>query len=132
MEWWVKVLAQTPYIAMILALVSVVVYLFRLYKKTRDDSAAKIADLQLKHTNDLVKATGALQDLTAEYLKQSFADSANWQDRYKSFEDLFKKHVEDDIASTSRVEKLVEDTEYRIKEYVDHAVKDILHGIHTN
>jgi len=103
----------------------VVIYLFRSKEK-----------LQTKYTDDLVKATGALRDLTAEYLKQSFTDSAGWQDRYKGFEDTFKKHTSDDAAADMRIEgKLstitteLDKHETRMKEHVDRAVERLLHAL---
>ena len=60
---------------MLIAMAITVVYLFR----SRDQ-------LQAKYTADLIQATSALQELTAEYLKQAFADSAAWQDRFQSLD----------------------------------------------
>jgi len=62
-------------VAIVLALATTVVYLFRSRER-----------LQHKYAEDMVKATSALQELTAEYLKQAFTDSAAWQDRFKSLE----------------------------------------------
>jgi uncharacterized membrane-anchored protein YhcB (DUF1043 family) len=124
-ETWAELLKDSPYIAMIIALAAVVVYLFR--GKERQ---------QTKYTEDLVKATGALQDLTAEYLKQSFADSAGWQDRYKGFEDTFKQHSSEDAAADARIEAKIAEVhtaidkhETRVKEHVDRAVERIIHGL---
>lgn len=125
MEWWAKLLAEAPYIAIILALAAVVVFLF----KSRDKLQSKITELQAKHTDDLVRATSALQDLTAEYLKQSFADSAGWQDRYKSFEATFKQHSEDDKSADARIEAKLSELDGRVKDYIERAVKDVLHGV---
>lgn len=109
MEGWVRLLEDSPYVAIIIALASVVIYLFR----SRDK-------LQTKYTNDLVQAISTLQSLTAEYLKQSFTDSANWQERYSAFEGTFKKHVDDDLVATDRILTELEKTEARLKEHFDH------------
>jgi hypothetical protein len=121
MELWAELLKDSPYVAIILGLGFAVVYLYR-----RKEA------VQAKYTEDLVKATGALQDLTAEYLKQSFADSANWQDRYKSFEDTFKQHASEDAVADQRLDSRIaglqtslEKHEVRIKEHIDLAVERI-------
>lgn len=125
MQTWAELLKDSPYIAMIIALVSVVVYLFRAKERQ-----------QVKYTEDLVQATMALQDLTAEYLKRSFDDSVGWQDRYKGFEDTFKQHTADDAAAAKSIESKLDGLlialdkhEDRVKEHVDRAVERITHGI---
>jgi len=94
---WAGLLRDSPFIAMIIALGITVVYLFR--SKDR---------LQTKYTQDLVQATSALQELTSEYLKQAFADSAAWQDRYKALEDAITKHTAEDGAHHERLEGKLE------------------------
>jgi uncharacterized membrane-anchored protein YhcB (DUF1043 family) len=105
---WADLLKDSPYIALILGLAIVSAYLFR----SRDK-------LQAKYTEDLVKAAQALQELTAEYLKQSFSDSASWQDRFKGIETQLTQHVAEMSAFNKRTEDKIEDLRVAIKELAD-------------
>lgn len=114
MDVWAELLRDSPYIAIILALAITVIYLFR----SRDK-------LQAKYADDLVKATGALNELTAEYLKQAFADSAAWQDRVGSLETTFRKHSDTDRRIEDKLADIQAELighETRVKEYVDRAI----------
>ena len=116
---WAEQLHDAPYIAIILALIPVVIYLFR----SRDKLQTRFNKLQTKHTENLVKATSALQGLTAEYLKQAFTDSAAWQDRVKALEALYqkqihliKKHTADDAEAAKHIGARLDDLRTEIKE----------------
>ena len=93
---WSSLLEKSPFIAVIIALGITCVFLFRSREK-----------LQVKYTDDLVAATKALSDLTSEFLKQSFSDSATWQERIGLIGDTLGKHVgEDSLALASINERL--------------------------
>jgi len=109
---WAELLKNAPYIAIIIALGIVAVYLFRRKEK-----------LQTKYTEDLIKATSALQELTAEYLKQAFTNSAAWQDRVKSLESLYQQQTElfkllrdNEAEGSKHIEKRLEALQQEIKE----------------
>lgn len=111
---WASLLEKSPFIAIIIALGIIVVYLFR----SRDK-------LQAKYTSDLVQAAQALQELTAEYLKQSFSDSASWQDRFKGLETDLSKQVSEVAGVTKRTENKLEDLRVAMKELTDALRADI-------
>ena len=75
MSEWSGLLQTAPLVAIVLALATTVVYIFRARER-----------LQQKYNEDMVKAMSALQELTAEYLKQAFTDSKAWQERFTTLE----------------------------------------------
>jgi len=122
---WADLLSQTPLIAIILALGITVIHLFRSKERLQAKYTEDLDRLQAKYAEDLVKATGALHELTAEYLKQAFANSAAWQERIQALDTTFKKHVEDAQAADRRFEEKLDGIreevvahEVRVREYV--------------
>ena len=116
-ETWASLLEKSPFIAVIIALGIAAVYLF----KSRDK-------LQAKYTEDLVQATSSLQELTAEYLKQSFNNQAAWQDRVQTQEFLLQQQallLQQQIDATKALESRlasinaeIEKHESRMKEFL--------------
>lgn len=111
MDVWAKLLGSSPYIAMIIALGVVVIYLY----KARETAQAKYEQLQTKFTNDMVAATAAVNALSTEYLKRIFADSGAWQDRFREFSDTLKDHTRSDAQSFDALDRRQEDIAIAIK-----------------
>jgi predicted negative regulator of RcsB-dependent stress response len=93
---WASLLDKSPLIAVILALGIVVIYLWRTREKDRKVASEKYEALQAKYTEDLIKATEAMNGLATENLKQSFSDSAAWRDSVREFGDTLKQHMRDE------------------------------------
>jgi hypothetical protein len=114
---WASLLKEVPYIAIILALGIALIFIYRSREKDREAKEV----LQAEYRENLVTATSALHELTAEYLKQSFADSAQWQDLYKTLE-AANKRVELGIDS---IMDEFGNHEGRIREFVKDHVSTI-------
>ena len=123
-DTWIEILKEVPYRAMVLALGLATSLLYR----SREKDRKKQEQFQAEYREDLVQATSALHELTAEYLKQAFADSVAWQDRFQGLEGALKAHMQDALAADGRTEAKVasvleefEKHEGRMREFVkDH------------
>jgi len=91
-----------------------------IYRSREKDREAREA-LQAEYRENLVTATSALHELTAEYLKQSFADSAEWQDLYKTLE-AADKRIESKLVS---IHDEFGNHEGRVREFVKDHVSTI-------
>ena len=111
---WIDALSTAPLAAMVVALGIVVLYLFRSREK-----------LQVKYTEDLVKASQSLQALTVEYLKQAFSDSAAWQNKFVAVDGRLGQIDLKLEQQTESIEDLTERLDRRMAEHCDRLEKTI-------
>jgi uncharacterized protein HemX len=118
---WADLLTTAPLVAIIIALGITVVYLF----KSRERLQTQILTLQQQHTTDMVSATGALQELTAEYLEQSFTTAQSTVSHLRGMEEQQKASVAQLGACVMKLENLDKAGEERVGRAVEKAVTAI-------
>jgi uncharacterized protein HemX len=118
---WANLLTATPLVAIIIGLVIALVYVY----KSRERLQEQIVENEKQHTTDLVAATGAMQELTAEYLEQSFARAQDTAMVLKGVEDQQKAVVSQIGSCVSKLEALDRAGKERVDVAVDRAVTEI-------
>jgi negative regulator of sigma E activity len=86
MDDWASLLAQSPLIAMVIALGIVTVHLYRAKDALQKEKDA----MQAQHTADLVAATQGLQNLTATTLEKAFTTQTQWADALRNLREQIR------------------------------------------
>lgn len=118
---WADLLTTAPLVAMIIALGITVMYLF----KSRERLQTQILALQRQHTTDMVSATSALQELTAEYLEQSFTTAQSTVEHLRGMEEAQRASVLQLGTCVTKLEILDKAGEERVARAVKDAVTAI-------